>query len=149
MRIPVLSLQKHAIKIATWEASLTKGKQHVPSSIILALLRNSRFVCFVLILPIGIFWAFTVFGVCAEYGFPKNENTWVLFFYVAHFIKLSVENWKPVVFQAYFIRSEELTVNFWLELDFLLSFSLCQTENVAQGPIIGKKKKEKKKNVIK
>ena len=82
MRIPILHLQKREIKTATPEAFLSKGK-HVPSSIISAslhmLLRNFRFVCLILMLLIGTFCAYAVFGVCADDYFPRNENTWVLF----------------------------------------------------------------------
>ena len=63
-----------------------------------------------------------------------------IFRYVAHFIEHSVENWKPVTFRKNFIQSEKLTVNFRLESDFLHSFSLCRTKNVAQWPILLSKK---------
>ena len=77
MRIPLLRLQKHALKTATREAILSKGKQR-------------------------------------------------------SFIKISAS-----------IQSEKPAVNFRLESDFLLSFSLCGTKNVAQPPILLEKKKKK------
>ena len=82
MRIPILRLQKRAIKTVTREAFLSKGK-HVPSSIISALLCmllcNFHFACLVLMLLKGACCACAVFGVCTNDDFPRNESTWVLF----------------------------------------------------------------------
>ena len=79
MRIPILWLQKPAIKTAMREAILSKGKQYVPSLIISASLRKFRFVCLVLICLIGTCCTCAVFGVCADDDFLRNESTSVLF----------------------------------------------------------------------
>ena len=123
MRFPILRLQKHAIKTAMQETFLSKGKRtcsfinNSPSQRML--LCNFRFVCLILMLLIHACYTCAVFGVCANDDFPRNESTWVLFLDILPILSSKLETSR---LPAYFIQLEKLTVNFRLELDFLLSF---------------------------
>ena len=98
------------------------------------LLCNFCFVWLLQVLLIGAFCPCADFGVCADDDFPRNENMGPVLDMFPILSSSQLKTVKLVAFRTYFIQSEEPTVNFRLESDFLFSFSLCQTKNVTKRP---------------